>query len=439
MKQKKLRSKKKIRVLALVLLLGMLSGCQLFASESNETGSLSTTSDEATPDTADEEVVLAPELEATVLEQGIVSRLAEGELKYQAWPTVCMDENGVLYTANSLRYGHFDPFGKNVLYKSTDNGKTWSEGAVINESPLDDRDTGLLYLGNGKMLMTYFCHPASYYLEDEIRWQSRMPEESVREMLTYLNGLTAEQRKGGSYVRISNDYGATWGDPIKVPVSSPHGPTVLQNGDLLYVGTRSYWEASDDPNGTEYSYGFYAFISKDGGYTWNYHSRIKFFKGYTDTDFYEPYAIQLANGRILVALRASGEKFPNHLSVYLTYSDNGGKNWSEAKILCEDFTGAPAHLIQLDNGAVVITYGRRVNEAGNPCGIRARYSRDNGATWSEEIVLSNPLNPEDTDLGYPATVILKDGSLFTVYYQHYNEDTYPSVLYTKWTLTPTES
>ena len=169
------------------------------------------------------------------------------------------------------------------------------------------------------------------------------------------------------------------------------------------------------------------------------HSRIKFFKGYTDTDFYEPYAIQLANGRILVALRASGEKFPNNLSVYLTYSDNGGKNWSEAKILCEDFTGAPAHLVQLDNGAVVITYGRRVTEGGNSCGIRARYSRDNGVTWSEEIVLSNPLNPEDSDLGYPATVVLEDGSLFTVYYQHYNEDAYPSILYTKWKLDPTES
>lgn len=366
----------------------------------------------------------------------IVSRVTEGTFRYQAWPTACIDEQGTVYVLDSLRLTHIDPFGQNVLYRSTDGGETWSEGRVINDTPLDDRDAGLLYLGNGKMLMTYFCHPTTYYTERETRWQLLIGEEEKNALLERWEALTAAERQGGSYVRLSDDYGETWGDPIKVPVSSPHGPTLLANGDLLYVGTVSYWTAADSPEGTTYPYGTYAFVSHDGGRTWAYQSRIKFFAGFADKDFYEPYAIQLASGRILVALRGEGEKFDNQTVIYLTYSDNGGKTWSRTAPVCEDFVGGPAHFLQLPGGALLMTYGRRRNEPGNACGIRARLSYDDGKTWSAETVLSTPRDPADSDLGYPTTVILSDGSLLTVFYQHYFTDAYPSVLCTKWELIP---
>ena len=40
----------------------------------------------------------------------------------------------------------------------------------------------------------------------------------------------------------------------------------------------------------------------------------------------------------------------------------------------------------------------------------------------------------DGDLGYPATVELSDGSLFTVYYQRVPGDRQDSILYTRWEL-----
>ena len=43
------------------------------------------------------------------------------------------------------------------------------------------------------------------------------------------------------------------------------------------------------------------------------------------------------------------------------------------------------------------------------------FSKDNGVTWDTEYILRDDA-PSD-DLGYPATVELKDGSLLTVYYQ----------------------
>ena len=43
------------------------------------------------------------------------------------------------------------------------------------------------------------------------------------------------------------------------------------------------------------------------------------------------------------------------------------------------------------------------------------YSRDRGRTWSQPFTLSD--DGSGTDLGYPSTVELKDGRLFTVWYE----------------------
>ena len=46
----------------------------------------------------------------------IVGRNTNGFYRYQGWPTVCKDENGVLYTVCSgNRLGHLCLFGKNYL------------------------------------------------------------------------------------------------------------------------------------------------------------------------------------------------------------------------------------------------------------------------------------------------------------------------------------
>ena len=61
-------------------------------------------------------------------------------------------------------------------------------------------------------------------------------------------------------------------------------------------------------------------------------------------------------------------------------------------------------------------------------------SYDLGRSWEEEYVLCNAKNPDQGDLGYPTTVELSDGSLFTMYYQRYEDDAKCSMLYTKWRL-----
>ena len=89
------------------------------------------------------------------MEHYIVARNAESLFPYQGWPTIARDGNGVLYAATSgHRLGHVCPFGKNYLYISKDEGKTWSIPMVVNDTAHDDRDGGLCAWGDGNLLIT---------------------------------------------------------------------------------------------------------------------------------------------------------------------------------------------------------------------------------------------------------------------------------------------
>ena len=97
-------------------------------------------------------------------EHHIVNRAVNTLFGYQGWPSVCIDERGVLYAvASSFRCEHICPFGKTAMYMSFNQGKTWTPPIVINDTYLDDRDAGILYMGNGRMLVTWFCHPTDVY------------------------------------------------------------------------------------------------------------------------------------------------------------------------------------------------------------------------------------------------------------------------------------
>ena len=49
------------------------------------------------------------------------------------------------------------------MFKSLDDGKTWSDPVIVNDSFLDDRDAGIVFDSENKMVLSYFCHPASFY------------------------------------------------------------------------------------------------------------------------------------------------------------------------------------------------------------------------------------------------------------------------------------
>jgi hypothetical protein len=134
--------------------------------------------------------------------------------------------------------------------------------------------------------------------------------------------------------------------------------------------------------------------------------------------------VERPDGRALAMMRTEGGR--NRAPVYergflwQTESSDGGKTWSPPRMT--EMWGYPATLLRLKNGDILCSYGYR----RKPCGIRACFSRDGGRTWDikNEAILRADALPEGPgagkgaigDLGYPRSVELSDGSIFTVYY-----------------------
>ena len=105
------------------------------------------------------------------------------------------------------------------------------------------------------------------------------------------------------------------------------------------------------------------------------------------------------------------------------WSDDGGITWSET-LTTEVWTPrSPPHLIRLRDGRVLLTHGYRAA----PMGIRAVFSSDGGRSWDvdETVVLRDdggyvgalsPRGRPESDVGYPHSTQLSDGSVLTVYY-----------------------
>jgi len=357
-------------------------------------------------------------------EQGTIYR-AQGMYGYQGWPSVCKDENGVLYAVSSgYRMHHICPFGKTVMYISRDEGKTWTPPIIVNDTELDDRDAGIISLGNGKLLVSWFVHPAEVYTDKYAPYikNGASPEEALialAQMASY-RLLSDEKRMGGSYVRLSRDYGVTWGETVRVPVSAPHGPNVLADGSLLYLGKELYSYGAETPEVVA------SYKSVNDGLTWEKLCVLDTPEGYTLDNFHEPHVVEMPNGRLLGAIRAQGAPCYHGFTFFMCYSDDKGKSWTTPKSM--DISGSPPHLMVHSSGAVICVFGRREV----PFGERAIVSRDNGETWSDEYVLCD--NGPDGDLGYPCSVELSDGSIFTVYYQKYAAGEKCSLMYTKWWL-----
>ncbi len=360
------------------------------------------------------------------------------ELDYHGWPTVCKGEGSTLYASASVRISHIDPFGAVVFYKSEDNGMTWSKPTIVADTPLDDRDSGVLYMGNGRIIVNWFCHNLATYFENPeyMGWQDKVSKSMVsaaKAKMEYYEKTDAQWVKGGSFTSVSLDGGLTWSEPKRVPVKSPHGMVMGQDGRTLYFfGTpTANWQMSgvSDLKGGY----FYLFQSKNYGQSWSKWGEVKLPNNLgPETFFDEGYCIQLKDGSFLAGIRTEKSSC-GYWTICVTRSEDGKEWTTPTPIQNADGTnlkGSPPHFLQLKNGVIILAYSWRHGD----CGSRFRLSYDNGLTWGDEMIIAISDQPRNSDLGYPTTVELDDGTLLTTYYQAYGDDKYPSVLYTRWRL-----
>lgn len=312
------------------------------------------------------------------------------------------------------------PFGKNYLYISTDEGQSWRGPQIINDTYMDDRDAGLCAWGEGNLLLSWFTST----MDGLDRREATTPllstpmAKAVRDTWRTLPDAAAQE---GSFVKLSRDGGKSWGLPIRVPVTAPHGPICRKNGSLLYLGKVFHCREEGYENGM-----ICAVESRDDGKTWKKLGDVPVPAGIPLSRLHEPHVVELPNGRLLGGIRINGENDRRGNTVCTTYSDDGGKTWSVPVLT--GASGTPPHFLLHSSGAVIMTFGRR----GAHNYEIAMISWDCGQTWGEELIIS-PESP-DWDLGYRSSVEFSNGSVLTVYYQKYQLDSYNSILYTKWQL-----
>lgn len=353
------------------------------------------------------------------------------DVRYIGWPTVCRLKNGdIIAVFSGNREAHVCPFGQVQLSRSKDNGETWSKPVTIANGPIDDRDAGIVQLPDGTILVTYFTSIAyrskkfretDYPRDDDHYWWKRhdekIPDQVRRDALGY-------------YRMISRDNGRTWSKPEKMKKVShtPHGPVLLNDGSLLQLG-RTFTSAklgTSEKGRTVIS----AWRSVDLGASWTC-----LCPDVPDTDgensrphmFHEPHAIQLPDGVIVGLVRYHG---PDGC-MRQTVSKDGGKTWSP--MVKTPMKGLPPHIIRLADGKLVNVYARRL-AMPTGYGEYACISDDDGKTWdaANEVMLTPAFG---SDIGYPSSCILPDGSILTVYYQAPERDRKPTLMATKWRVT----
>jgi hypothetical protein len=143
----------------------------------------------------------------------------------------------------------------------------------------------------------------------------------------------------------------------------------------------------------------FALRSTDGGRTW---SLSTIAKASADVAFSEAFLFLKRDGRILALVRSNA----GDAHLYRSVSADGGRTWSALERT--PIWGFPAHVIRLRSGALLCAYAHR----RHPQGFRAVLSHDDGDTWD---VANEKLLRDDAigSVGYPMTVQLDDGTLFT--------------------------
>ncbi|GAA3413732.1 exo-alpha-sialidase [Paenibacillus hodogayensis] len=315
------------------------------------------------------------------------------------FPSIAKLANGDLYLAYSWSISH-SAYSKIAARRSTDNGLTWSEQAIIVSDSIDDKEPSLTVLRNGHILLTYYDY---------------VPSRTHRRQ---------------AYIRRSTDNGVTWGPPIIPPTllyDHPRGYAAingemveLDNGDLLMpiYGLRNY-------DGTMGAFGTYVLRSRDGGYTWlKADERVVMWDGYdyegysyeTATGYTEPALADLGNGHIMMVARTNRPKGdPNTDVMKVGHSYDYGNTWSTP---ADEPTlkGHAPHFLKLKGGTHFLTYGDRSNAwtQGRPV-IGRMYVDSKGWSYTQSKLLYR--NPGVfSDMAYPGSVELDDGRIFTVYY-----------------------
>ena len=333
---------------------------------------------------------------------------------YSSWPSIAVLKNGdwVIGFSQSMRHeylAHREPTFHNLLVRSKDQGKSWeSHPPTVPSYDFFGIDCiGVTCLHNGDVLVRtvkdYFVPLATAEKNPKYAHFRRTHGFDGDDKYTTYE-LPWAWEFGPNYVFRSTDNGYTWEEPILLDLSpfkggfSPRSIVELSNGDLLLPQSDETLEPVPD----------YLLRSKDGGKTWG---DLVVMARDEKIGFYEPALLALPNGKVIAMLRTHE---PGDYHLYQCVSLDNGYTWRTPKKT--PMWGLPADMLLLQDGRILCVYGFRKA----PYGIRGVLSSDEGESWDIEHELIIRDDFPNRNLGYPTSIQMEDGTIFTTYY---GEDT----------------
>ncbi len=351
-----------------------------------------------------------------------IIRLQNGEMVCVFRQAPVRPGTGVHRERNArVTHFHQDANSRTALVRSLDDGLTWDTSSrVIVDQSHGSQDLNLAMVSqvsSGELIVNNLRLFA--YLDEERKAELA----GKREIMQDRPARPFDSMGYDSlYMMRSSDNGHTWSEPAAfgIPtmdywthtgqtgvVELPDGTWLLPfhghaHGDLLDPGSYDGGEAP----GQACDRVFVA-RSYDQGRTWGSPSVVMHDPNGV-ISFHEPPMLRLSSGRLLIVTRTAGAG--DHF--YQAYSDDDGWTWEG--LSRTPIVGVPSHLVELESGSILCTYGYR----RPPFGIKACFSYDGGATWDvdNEVVIRD--DGMHLDLGYPASIQLLDGRILSVYYFH---------------------
>ncbi len=225
---------------------------------------------------------------------------------------------------------------------------------------------------------------------------------------------------GVSRYYSSYNRGNTWKGPYRLPLFGLKG--VMGRTDYLVNGPKDvqlFLTASKE-NGKEGR----PFVARtiDGGLTWKFVAFI----GPEPTGYsIMPSTVRLSASELVTTIRRADAP-KSWIEAFGSLDD--GKSWEKISTPEPDAgEGNPPSLLRLSDGRLCLVYGYRAP----PFGIRARFSKDKGRTWSAPFSLRD--DGGGRDLGYVRSVIRPDGEIVSIYYYHDEQNSPRYLAATVWT------
>jgi len=352
---------------------------------------------------------VAPVIPVTPIEgaENVVIYRQEGV--YACFPSLVRLDDGRLFTTfgTRARRSHIDNTGGSAAAISSDGGRTWTLTEERFTDPRRVREDGAIISP----------HAGSWrYVPEE-----QLPEVQAR------NRRWMHAREGtiayleDPRVRIEPPGGET--RTVELPSPLPGGTMGHQAASAFLHQGELWMTAIYVAPGQEGLSSVWVIRSGDNGATWEL---VEVAHPIGDrVGFSETALCDTGRGEIIAMMRSgSGGEYNS----YQSFSADGGRTWSPP----EDtgIWGYPCNVIRLADGRLLCTYGYRRDAMG----IRAVLSDDGGHTWklSEEIVLRADGWGNGGDNGYPLSVELEAGQIFTLYYLNDREN-FTHIAGTHWT------